>query len=120
MGMFTPPNNSSIMGAAPHEKLGVAGGLLNMMRSLGLIFGVDISGLIFTSIEHRRLAAAGYAHFGSGVPVAVRDHAFMAGFVVVLVVLLGLNLVAAALSAARKESGSVAIKSEAANRFVGE
>ena len=60
MGLFTPPNNSAIMGAAPKEKLGVAGGVLNMMRSLGLIFGVDISGVIFTSLEHRYLGGKGF------------------------------------------------------------
>ncbi|MCL4490318.1 MAG: MFS transporter, partial [Nitrospirae bacterium] len=60
MGLFTPPNNSAIMGSAPRDKLGVAGGVLNMMRSLGLIFGVDISGVIFTTLEHRYLAEKGY------------------------------------------------------------
>ena len=122
MGMFTPPNNSSIMGAAPREKLGVAGGVLNMMRSLGLILGVDISGLIFTSIENRRLAAHGYTLSSPGLPTQLRDQAFMAGLVVVLVVLLAVNLISAVLSAARRDpaQGSAAISSETGNKFVGE
>ncbi|MDR3553521.1 MAG: MFS transporter [Syntrophobacteraceae bacterium] len=78
MGMFTPPNNSAIMGAAPREKLGLAGGILNMMRSLGLIFGVDISGLVFTSLEHKYLSTHGYQHvahvFQDGrIPLAMKD-----------------------------------------------
>ncbi len=50
MGLFTPSNNSAIMGAAPRDKLGVAGGVLNMTRSLGLIFGINISGVLFTTL----------------------------------------------------------------------
>ena len=89
MGLFTPPNNSAVMGSAPKDKLGVAGGILNMMRSLGLIFGVNISGLIFTSMEHRYLADKGYpgverVFSDSRIPLLIRDNAFMHGFIVVM------------------------------------
>ncbi|MDA8085602.1 MAG: MFS transporter [Nitrospiraceae bacterium] len=104
MGMFTPPNNSAIMGAAPREKLGLAGGILNMMRSLGLIFGVDISGLIFTSIKHKYYLSKGYGLANTkAIPMAARNDAFMRGFVVVMGVLVGLNILAAILSAAKKD-----------------
>jgi EmrB/QacA subfamily drug resistance transporter len=43
LGLFTPPNNSSVMGSAPREQLGVAGGLLNMARSLGMSWGTAFS-----------------------------------------------------------------------------
>jgi EmrB/QacA subfamily drug resistance transporter len=46
LGLFTPSNNSSIMGSAPPTRLGVAGGVLNMMRSLGTSMGVAISGTV--------------------------------------------------------------------------
>jgi len=106
MGLFTPPNNSAIMGSAPREKLGVAGGVLNMMRSLGLILGVDISGVIFTTLEHRYLAEKGYPNVqhifsNASIPVLVKDNAFMHGFLVVIGVLLALNLLAALFSAAK-------------------
>jgi EmrB/QacA subfamily drug resistance transporter len=122
MGMFTPPNNSAIMGAAPKEKLGLAGGVLNMMRSLGLIFGVDISGLIFTKLEHRYLADKGYGHLehifsNKAIPVDVKDHAFMRGFIVVIGVLLVLNVVAAFLSTVKKETKTDAEAAEAAKEF---
>ncbi|MGC8489522.1 MAG: DHA2 family efflux MFS transporter permease subunit [Clostridia bacterium] len=39
LGLFTPPNNSSVMGAAPREHLGLSGGILNMARSLGMSWG---------------------------------------------------------------------------------
>lgn len=104
MGLFTPPNNSAIMGSAPPDKLGVAGGVLNMMRSLGLIFGVDVSGAIFTSVEHGYLADNGFPnvrHVFSNprIPLALKDGAFLHGFFAVMVVLLLVNFVSAAFSA---------------------
>ncbi|MDA8168843.1 MAG: MFS transporter [Nitrospiraceae bacterium] len=117
MGMFTPPNNSAIMGSAPKEKLGVAGGVLNMMRSLGLIFGVDISGLIFSTLKNQYLNEKGYASHASNIPVTVRDSAFMSGFVVVIVVLLAINVISAILSVAKKDA---ALDSEAAKEFLAE
>ena len=107
MGFFTPPNNSAIMGAAPKDKLSVAGALLNMMRSLGLIFGVDISGLIFSGLEHKYVAERGYGSmphiFRSNMPVPVKVNAFMKGFLVVLMTLIALNLFSAVLSVMRNE-----------------
>ncbi len=107
-GLFTPPNNSAIMGAAPRDKLSVAGGILNMMRSLGLIFGVDISGLIFTSLEDKYVAEKGFydvRHIFHNrlIPVSVKDKAFMKGYLVVLGVLVALALFSAFLSVLRNE-----------------
>ena len=45
-GLFTAPNNSSIMGAAPPTQLGAAGGVLNVMRTLGTSFGVAIASVL--------------------------------------------------------------------------
>jgi EmrB/QacA subfamily drug resistance transporter len=125
MGMFTPPNNSAIMGAAPKEKLGLAGGVLNMMRSLGLIFGVDISGLIFTKLEHKYLATNGFPNVhhvfsNSAIPLQLKDNAFMRGFIIVVGVLMTLNLIAAALSTTNKSADNVdAAAAEAAKEFEG-
>jgi MFS family permease len=46
LGLFTPPNNSSIMGSAPQQRLGVAGGILNMTRSIGTSLGVALTGAL--------------------------------------------------------------------------
>ncbi len=101
MGIFTPPNNSAIMLSAPPERLGVAGGILNMMRALGLIFGVDISGLIFTSLKNGYSAARGYK-IPSQAPKHILDSAFLHGFAIVMITLLVINIVATILSAAKK------------------
>ncbi|MEJ2689592.1 MAG: MFS transporter [Deltaproteobacteria bacterium] len=123
MGFFTPSNNNAIMGAAPREKLSMAGGMLNMTRSLGLILGVDISGGIFTMLEHRYLAASGYrnAHHifsNAGIPLPIKDNAFMYGFIMVIVVLLAVNMLAAFLSAARSGKRFAIIDHEMAGTVV--
>jgi MFS family permease len=46
LGLFTPPNNSAIMGSAPANRLGVAGGVLNMTRSVGTSLGVAATGAV--------------------------------------------------------------------------
>ena len=35
MGLFTSPNNASIMGAAPGQQAGMASGVFNMSRGWG-------------------------------------------------------------------------------------
>jgi EmrB/QacA subfamily drug resistance transporter len=50
MGIFTPPNNSSVMGSTPHESLGVSSGMLNMSRSLGQSAGIALAFAIFQGI----------------------------------------------------------------------
>jgi MFS family permease len=52
-GLFISPNNSAIMAAAPPSLTGEAGGLLNVMRSLGISIGVAAA----SSLLAWRLAA---------------------------------------------------------------
>lgn len=47
MGLFTPPNNSSVMGSVPSAQLGTTGGVLNMARSLGMSFGNAVAATLF-------------------------------------------------------------------------
>lgn len=49
MGLFQSPNNSIVMGSVPKNRLGIAGGMLGMVRNLGMVTGVAISGAVFTS-----------------------------------------------------------------------
>jgi EmrB/QacA subfamily drug resistance transporter len=123
MGLFTPSNNSAVMGSAPQNKLGVAGGVLNMTRSLGFIFGINISGVIFTTLEHGYLAEKGYPNAqhvfsNSTIPMTVKANAFMHGFLVVIGVLLAINLLSAFLSASRRVKAAAIIDHEAAGTVV--
>jgi EmrB/QacA subfamily drug resistance transporter len=47
MGIFQSPNNSTIMGEAPKDRLGVASGLLSLTRILGQAAGISILGALW-------------------------------------------------------------------------
>jgi EmrB/QacA subfamily drug resistance transporter len=49
IGMFQSPNNSTVFGSAPPEALGVASGLLAVMRNLGQTAGIAIAGAVWAS-----------------------------------------------------------------------
>jgi MFS family permease len=46
LGLFTPANNSAVMGSCPPDRLGMGSGVLNMARSLGTSFGVAATGAV--------------------------------------------------------------------------
>jgi EmrB/QacA subfamily drug resistance transporter len=48
LGLFTSPNNATIMGAAPPRQAGMASGILNMSRGLGTALGLAFTGVLFT------------------------------------------------------------------------
>jgi EmrB/QacA subfamily drug resistance transporter len=49
IGLFQSPNNSTILGNAPPEALGVASGVLAVMRNLGQTCGIAIAGAVWAS-----------------------------------------------------------------------
>ncbi|HEY1556622.1 MAG TPA: MFS transporter [Kofleriaceae bacterium] len=58
LGLFSSPNNSAIMGAAPRDRQGVAAGMLATGRTMGQSLSVAIAGAVFGSLGG---AAAGRA-----------------------------------------------------------
>lgn len=61
LGLFTPANNVSVMGAAPPAHAGAAAGILNMTRGLGTALGVALAGLTYALVSggpHAGSAAA--------------------------------------------------------------
>jgi EmrB/QacA subfamily drug resistance transporter len=63
-GVFTAPNNSTIMGAAPENLTGEVGGLLNLMRALGMSIGIAAASAllswrleVLTGVAARTVAA---------------------------------------------------------------
>jgi len=72
LGMFVAPNNSATMSAAPRERSGEAGGLLNLMRVFGTSVGVAGASAVLswrlaalTGIGDRTLAAREEAVLGA-------------------------------------------------------
>jgi EmrB/QacA subfamily drug resistance transporter len=49
LGIFNAPNNSAIMGSAPHHRLGVASGLIAITRILGQITGIAVLGTVWAT-----------------------------------------------------------------------
>lgn len=47
LGLFTPPNNASIMATVPPQQSGVASGVLNMTRGMGTAMGLAFAGMMF-------------------------------------------------------------------------
>jgi EmrB/QacA subfamily drug resistance transporter len=105
LGLFTPANNRATMGAAPRDKLGVMGGLLNMMRSLGLIFGIDISGMLFMSVAEMVSPEMATAHGTSSAIAFLPAPAFMEGFHLVMLTLVGIALLSTVFSFLRGDEG---------------
>ena len=47
-GLFIAPNNSSVMSVARPDEKGQAGGLINLMRSLGMSLGITLGSVLLT------------------------------------------------------------------------
>lgn len=69
-GIFISPNSSALMGAAPPEGQGIAGGILAMARNVGMVVGVGLAGAIFSTLLGAR---------GLHSPLAQLTHAVDSG-----------------------------------------
>lgn len=68
-GLFLAPNNNAIMGSVPKNQIGVASGMLALMRNIGQVMGVAVSGAVF-SIQ---LARYSYLNSTARFPVALHN-----------------------------------------------
>jgi EmrB/QacA subfamily drug resistance transporter len=48
-GLFISANNSALMGAAPQQRQGIAGGMLAVSRNMGMALGVGLGGASFVT-----------------------------------------------------------------------
>jgi EmrB/QacA subfamily drug resistance transporter len=53
LGLFVPPNNTTIMSNAPRSQAGMASGILNMTRGLGTALGLGLTGMVFGAFASR-------------------------------------------------------------------
>jgi EmrB/QacA subfamily drug resistance transporter len=81
MGLFTSPNNASIMGAAPGQQAGMASGVLNMTRGTGTALGLAVTGTIFVAAGGDHGGAAGAQHAFGITAYVLAGIAFVAGIV---------------------------------------
>jgi EmrB/QacA subfamily drug resistance transporter len=87
-GLFTSPNNSSIMGAAPRDRQGTAAGLLAEARNVGMLAGVAAAGALFATL-------------GGGRPDEIAGATFMEAWRGTMLAATGLAIAGAVVSAVR-------------------
>lgn len=80
VGLFTSPNNSALMGAAPRAQQGIAAAMLAAARNVGMVIGIAVAGAVFTTMGSSAPAVAQ----ASVVVGAVRVSAFLAAAVAVV------------------------------------
>jgi len=70
-GLFTSPNNSALMGAAPRHRQGIAGGVLALARNVGMALGVGLAGAVFTTVLAQASGAPSPATIFSAVSLGL-------------------------------------------------
>ena len=81
LGLFTPPNNASIMESVARTQSGLASGVLNMTRGMGTAFGLAFTGLVFDLAEGRPSGSTSVAHAFSVTALYLAALAFLAGVI---------------------------------------
>ncbi len=106
LGLFTVPNLSYVMGSLPRDRQGVAGGLSQMMRMVGVVAGVAGASLFFDARHREHILRR-------GVP-ADDPGAFVAAYRDTFVLVAGLCALAMAVSLLRRtQSAAIAAESPA-------
>lgn len=90
-GVFMSPNNNSVLSSAPMDKLGLVGGVLALVRNVGMVCGIAVAITVFEGCQGRSMAAGADAR-----------SAFMAGFRAALITGATLAAAAAGLSLLRR------------------
>jgi predicted MFS family arabinose efflux permease len=98
MGLFIAPNDAVIMNSAPPNRQGVAGGVLALMRSAGMIAGLTLAATI---VQSHLSAAVGGSLMSGGAPGPVALRALANGIQSVYVATVVLCLFSVALSLLR-------------------
>ncbi|MBP2649444.1 MAG: stp 2 [Firmicutes bacterium] len=76
-GLFLAPNNNAIMGSAPKNQIGVASGMLALMRNIGQVMGVAVSGAVFST----QLARYSYLNSNASFTLALHDTYLVAAII---------------------------------------
>ncbi len=107
MGVFTPPNNSQVMGSVPTNRLGITGGMLNMSRTLGMGLGVTFGGLsyqLFLGAEG--VISESRATFSQMIP------AFRDSYLIIALIALVVSVLSAMYAGQRKKDMKAPIDSQ--------
>lgn len=78
IGLFTVPNLSFVMGSLSQSRQGVAGGLSQMMRTVGIVAGVSGASLFIEARHRHHIAQRAVAADDPGSFVAAFRDTFLA------------------------------------------
>lgn len=95
-GLFQSPNNSSVMGSVPPNKLGVAGGISALVRNFGMVIGIALSVSLF---ENRQTSLLSDISVPTG---AQKVSSFLGAYHTVMLVAMSIAILAALISVNRK------------------
>ncbi len=90
IGLFQSPNNSSLMGSVPTQKLGISGGINSVVRHVGMVSGTALSVILFEMWG------------GTTIPQLNQKSDFMRAYHYVVLVLMTIAFIAAIISLNRK------------------
>lgn len=82
-GLFQSPNNSSVMGSVPKNRLGTASSFLATMRNVGMVMGIAIGSAVFSNLNQyftAQLGLTGKALQNTAFMYAIRA-AYMTGMI---------------------------------------
>ncbi|MFQ5850202.1 MAG: MFS transporter [Candidatus Binatia bacterium] len=94
-GLFNPANSVGMINSVPKEHMGFASGALNVMFSLGNIFGISLGGLLMTTAFQIHTGSPGAA------PTPTNPTAFVAALNYTYRVATGISFIAMVTSAMR-------------------
>jgi EmrB/QacA subfamily drug resistance transporter len=77
-GLFLAPNNNAIMGSVLRNNIGVASGTLALMRNIGQVMGVAVSGAVFSNQLARYSL---YNHTAASFTLALHDTYLVAAII---------------------------------------
>lgn len=99
--IFVSPNSSAVMGSVPREELGIAGGVVALVRNLGMVTGVAAAGAIIATVQ------SGFHVTGelATSPGVAQNLGFLAGLKTAFVVSAVILFCASLLSAMRVRPG---------------
>ena len=72
-GLFTAPNNSSIMGSVPRDKLGTGSAMIATTRNVGQAIGLAIAGAVFTGRQSFYQSTMNPASATAALVAGIRD-----------------------------------------------
>ncbi|KLU62513.1 multidrug resistance protein Stp [Peptococcaceae bacterium CEB3] len=80
LGLFQAPNNSCIMGNVPKNKLGIATGISQLVKNLGMVLGITLSVAVF---QYGMRARTGLAYPDAFAPSAATVYYLAAGLSII-------------------------------------